>query len=147
MVTHPTKQLETLREKIESGERGGSEEDQEALLEFINRLRLLGSQYSDQRREKLLRYCTIIAEELGGLADALENWEAAEDIVLWINLEYDNGKPDKTTEAPSGHSGLIWPKTGRCPTVWCGFRRPPAETTSRNPNDFHACASIRPMNI
>jgi len=35
MVTHPTRQLDTLREQIEKGERGGAEEDREALLEFI----------------------------------------------------------------------------------------------------------------
>jgi integrase len=95
MVTHPTQQLETLRDKVESGDRGGSEEDREVLLAFINRLRLLGSQYSDQRREKLLRHCTIIAEEVGGLADALEDRDAAEEIVLWINREYDNEETNK----------------------------------------------------
>jgi integrase len=95
MVTHPTRQLETLREKIEDGERGGSEEDQERLIDFIDKLRLLGSQYSDQRREKLLRHCTIIAEEVGGLADALDDKEAAEQIVLWINRTYDNEETNK----------------------------------------------------
>ena len=95
MVTHPTKQLETLRDKIEDGERGGSAEDQAVLLEFIDRLRLLGSQYSDQRREKLLRHCTIIAEETDRLADALEDRDAAEEIVLWINRQYDNEETNK----------------------------------------------------
>jgi integrase len=95
MVTHPTRQLETLREQIENGERGGAADDQESLLDFINRLRLLGSQYSDQRREKLLRHCTIIAEEVGGLADALEDREAAEEVVLWINRTYDNEETNK----------------------------------------------------
>jgi len=95
MVTHPTKQLETLRNKVESGERGGSAEDRERLLDFLDAMRLLGSQYSDQRREKLLRHCTIMAEEVGGLADALEDREAAEEIVLWINRTYDNEETNK----------------------------------------------------
>lgn len=64
-----------------------SDEDAEALLEFSKQLDLLSSEYSDYRHEKLLRHCVIMAEEVGGLAEALEDRDAAEDIVRWINTE------------------------------------------------------------
>ncbi|MDY6777742.1 MAG: site-specific integrase, partial [Candidatus Nanohaloarchaea archaeon] len=38
---------------------------------------------------KLLRHAVRAAEKVGGLADALEDREAAEDIVRWIHREYD----------------------------------------------------------
>lgn len=91
----PARAIETLRGKIEDGRRGGSEEDREALLEFSNELKLRGKEYSDHRHEKLLRHNTRIAEEVGGLADALDERPAAEDIVLWINDEYENEETNR----------------------------------------------------
>ncbi|EMA41057.1 tyrosine-type recombinase/integrase [Halococcus hamelinensis] len=72
--------------------RNVSESDREALLKFDRRMQLLDSKYSDYRREKLLRHCTRIAENVrpGVLTDSLESRKAAEDIVLWIKSEYDN---------------------------------------------------------
>lgn len=95
MVTHPDRALDRLITQIEDGERGGDEADRELLLAFSDRLSLLKSEYSSQRHEKLLRHCTIAAEEVGGLADALNNREAAEDLVRWINREYDNEETNK----------------------------------------------------
>ncbi len=66
-----------------------SEDDAEALLEFSRQLNLLNSKYTDYRHLKLLRHCVIMAEQVGGLADALESREAAEDVVVWINQERD----------------------------------------------------------
>lgn len=63
------------------------DDDAEALLEFSKQLDLLSSEYSDYRHEKLLRHCVIIAEQVGGLSEALEDRDAAEDIVRWINTE------------------------------------------------------------
>ena len=74
-------------EELEEDEPRINEEDAEELLEFSRQLDLLQSKYSDYRHEKLLRHCTIMAEQVGGLADALENREAAEEIVQWINSE------------------------------------------------------------
>lgn len=62
-------------------------DDAEALLEFSKQLDLLNSEYTDYRHEKLLRHCTILAEQVGGLHDALDNRDAAEEIVQWINTE------------------------------------------------------------
>ncbi|CAI50041.1 integrase family protein [Natronomonas pharaonis DSM 2160] len=64
-----------------------SDEDAEALLEFSKQLDLLSSEYSDYRHEKLLRHCVIMAEQVGGLAESLEDRDTAEDIVRWINTE------------------------------------------------------------
>ena len=64
-----------------------SNDDAEDLLEFSKQLDLLSSEYSDYRHEKLLRHCVIMAEQIGGLSDALEDRDAAEDIVRWINTE------------------------------------------------------------
>lgn len=63
------------------------DDDAEALLEFSKQLDLLSSEYSDYRHEKLLRHCVIMAEEVGGLSEALEDRDAAEEIVRWINTE------------------------------------------------------------
>lgn len=60
------------------------------LLDFSDQLDLLKSEYTDHRHNKLLRHCTIMAEEVGGLADALEDEETAEDLVRWIHRNYDN---------------------------------------------------------
>lgn len=64
-----------------------ADDDAEALIEFSRQLDLLKSEYSDYRHEKLLRHCVIMAEQVGGLADALESRDAAEDVVVWINRE------------------------------------------------------------
>lgn len=82
--------LETLRRKIAEGERGGSDADREALLEFSDRMMLLNSVYTDYRHEKLLRHCTRMSEECGGLAESMADREAAEEIVRWINRTYSN---------------------------------------------------------
>jgi hypothetical protein len=73
-----------------------SEDDAEALLEFSRQLDLLSSKYTDYRHLKLLRHCVIMAEQVGGLADALESRDAAEDVVVWINRE--RGVPEFSEE-------------------------------------------------
>jgi integrase len=78
-----------LRDRVEESN-DIKPEDKEVLLAFSDRLDLLKSEYTDHRHNKLLRHCTIIAEEVGGLAKAFKNREAAEDIVRWINRTYDN---------------------------------------------------------
>lgn len=88
-MTDPSVQLDNLRVRIRtSGEI--EDEDRERLLDFDDRLTLLNSDYSDYRHLKLLRHCTIIAEEVGGLHAALIDRKTAEEIVRWINREYEN---------------------------------------------------------
>lgn len=83
------KQITNLRDRID-GSDDISEEDQKLLLEFSDELDLLKSKYTDHRHNKLLRHCTIMAEEEGQLSEALEDTDAAKDLVRWINLNYDN---------------------------------------------------------
>jgi hypothetical protein len=88
-MTNPRKQVETLRDRIRDSDEI-SDDDREVLLEFSDQLELLKSEYGPHRHNKLLRHCTRIAENVGGLADALEDRDAAEEIVRWINREYQN---------------------------------------------------------
>ena len=93
-MTDPGDQIDTLRARIE-----GSDEivydDREALLSFSDTLYLLQTKYSDHRHLKLLRHCTRMAEHVGGLADTLEDREATEAIVRWINRTYDNEETNR----------------------------------------------------
>ncbi|WP_049908925.1 tyrosine-type recombinase/integrase [Halorubrum saccharovorum] len=83
------KQIRNLHDKIETSS-DIKKEDKDLLLAFSDRLDLLKSEYSDARHNKLLRHCTIMAEEVGGLAEALEDRSTTEDLVRWINRNYDN---------------------------------------------------------
>lgn len=86
--------IERLRERIRTSD-GLSDADRELLIDFSDRMRLLKSDYSDGRHEKLLRHCTRMGEEVGSLADALDDRDAAEDIVIWINEQYDNEETNR----------------------------------------------------
>jgi integrase len=90
----PADQIQTLRGRIDESSQI-SDDDREALLAFDDRLTLLNSEYSDHRHLKLLRHLTIMAEEVGGIGDALEERAAAEDIVRWINRTYDNEETNR----------------------------------------------------
>lgn len=101
--------------------------DAEVLLEMSDQIQLLGeSKYSIQRHEFLLRRNLTIAKFVGGLAEALDDREAAEEIVRWINTEQNDshetnkdyrnafrmfselttdgdGKPDSVEWVPAGY--------------------------------------------
>lgn len=95
-MTDPRREIETLKERIENGERDiESERDRERLLEFSERLDLLREEYSDHRHLKLLRHLTRIAENVGGLNDSLSDRDATEDIVRWIHSTYDNEETNR----------------------------------------------------
>jgi hypothetical protein len=99
-MTEPRTQIENLRERIRAGGAANyfdsdeyegytiADDDAESLLEFSDQLDLLKSEYSDVRHRDLLGHLTRISENVGGLADALENRDAAEEIVRWINVEH-----------------------------------------------------------
>jgi hypothetical protein len=61
----PRNEIETLKDRIQSGEREVSDDDREVLIEFSRRLDLLREEYSDHRHLKLLRHTTRIAENVG----------------------------------------------------------------------------------
>lgn len=99
MVTHPDRQLERLRNQLKAvrdneitvdNPRDVTVDEADILLAFDNQMALLPSEYSKQRREKLLRHVTIIAEnDRNDIEAALEDREAAEAIVRWIHDKYD----------------------------------------------------------
>lgn len=100
-MNDPTKRLDALKRQIKGDPddlkdheepRDVNDSDRDTLLDFDRRLRLLDSEYGDHRREKLMRHCTLIAENVrpGVLTEALDSRGAAEDIVLWVKSEYDN---------------------------------------------------------
>lgn len=93
--------IRVLRERIEDGGAAHyyeddpqyegdtiSDDDADTLLTFSDQLDL--HDYSDNRHEKLLRHSVRLSEKVGGLTEALEDREAAEDLVRWINTEYSN---------------------------------------------------------
>jgi integrase len=94
-MSDPRSEIERLRERIQAGERGGSEADREVLIDFSDRLFLLREEYGDHRHLKLLRHCTRMAEEVGGLHETLDDKKAAEDIVRWIHDNYDNEETNR----------------------------------------------------
>jgi len=83
-----------LRDRIQDSEEI-SDVDQEVLLEFDDQLTLRGAEYSDHRHLKLLRHNVIAAEEVGGLSEALDDRNAAEDVVKWINRTYENPETNR----------------------------------------------------
>ncbi|KDE59577.1 integrase [Halostagnicola sp. A56] len=90
MTAHPEQSIKRLRERV-NGAEDMSEDDAQALLRMSNRIRILGeSKYGDFAHEKYLMRAVKLAQEVGGLADALEDRDAAENLVAWINTEKSN---------------------------------------------------------
>lgn len=88
-MTEPRTQITNLRDRIHESDEI-TERDADVLIEFSDQLDLLKSEYSDLRHRDLLGHCTRIAENVGGLADALEDRDAAEEIVRWVNRTHEN---------------------------------------------------------
>ena len=94
VTSDPDASIDRLRTRL--GESDDISDDDAAVLRrFSDRLFVLGSRYSDQRHEALLMRLTKMAEEVGGLADALDDREAAECVVSWIHRTYDNPETNK----------------------------------------------------
>lgn len=94
-----TDQPETaIRRNVERCEArdGMSEADAEAILDAHREMELLGrSEVSASQHSDVLMRSVKMAREVGGLADALEEKQAAEDIVRWINRTYDNEETNR----------------------------------------------------
>lgn len=86
--------IERLRERIETSD-DLADADRDLLIEFSDRMRLLKSDYSLPRHEKLLRHATRMGEEVGNLAGALDDRDAAEQLVIWINETYENEETNR----------------------------------------------------
>lgn len=118
-------EIDNLRERARASD-SITEADGELLIKFSDRMDLLQSRIGEYRHKDLLGYCVRLAENVGGLAESLEDREAAEEIVRYINRTYDNeetnrdyrdalrqfgermhegeGKPESIEWIPSGHS-------------------------------------------
>ena len=94
MTSDPEASIDRLRDRIGKSDEI-SDSDAIALLDFSDRLFLLSSEYSDHRHEFHLMRLVNIAESVGGLAEALDEREAAEEIVRWIHRNYDNPETNK----------------------------------------------------
>lgn len=86
--------IDRMREEVQHTD-AISDADRAAILACSDRIDLLGSEYSDVRHEFYLRRFIRIAEEVGGLAAALEDRAAAEEIVRWIHHTYDNPETNR----------------------------------------------------
>ena len=94
MALSTAERIGRLRERIQDSEEI-SDVDREVLLEFDDQLQLRGAEYSDHRHLKLLRHNTIAAEEVGALSETLDDRNAAEDVVKWINRTYENPETNR----------------------------------------------------
>ncbi|WP_267643487.1 tyrosine-type recombinase/integrase [Haloarchaeobius amylolyticus] len=95
MTSDPEHQIDVLRQKLENRERDVNDADCEALLRFSDELFLIPSQVGHLRHLKLLRHNVRMAEHAGSLVNALEDEEAAKDIVRWIHRNYDNEETNR----------------------------------------------------
>lgn len=125
-----------------------SDEDRDVLLDFSNALDTLGQAvYGDDRHEKLLRHCTRIAEEVGGLSDSLEDKDAAEHIVRWINREYENPETNRDYRVALRVFGTRVlkrdPEKDGPPTAFGGSPRRRRRTTTL-PQTTAICSTGRP---
>jgi ribosomal protein L37AE/L43A len=96
---NPKQSVDTLREKLETDQRGGCDADREALIAFSNRLKLLRETYSWFRHVKLLRHCVRMSEHVDvRLVDCLDDRDATEQVIYWIHDEYDLNETPETNQ-------------------------------------------------
>ncbi len=94
MPDNPRGAVETMRAKLKDGDYDIAEADREVLLELDRTIQLLGpSEVGIYQHEFLLRRPLKLAKEVGGLAAALDDRDAAEDLVAWIHREQ-TGSPE-----------------------------------------------------
>lgn len=90
MTADPRASIERLRERLDESD-DISDADAEALRRMTRQIDILGpAKIGDHSHEKYLMRCVTLAEWVGGLADALEDRTAAEELVAWINTEKNN---------------------------------------------------------
>ncbi|GAB7090267.1 hypothetical protein JCM18237_05380 [Halorubrum luteum] len=158
-MTDSRNQIENLHQRIEESDEI-SETDAELLMEFSREMELKQSEYSELRHRDLIGRCVRIIEESGcSLEKALEERKEAEEIVLWINRNYENEwtnadyrdalrvfagnvtegdveeKPDTISWIPSGTSNSHDPRPDPADMLeWKDDVKPMIEE-ARNPRD------------
>jgi integrase len=108
------------------------------LIEFSDEMYMLNSKYSDARHDKMLRHCTRMAENVGGLADALRGREAAEDIVRWIHKRYDNASTNQDYRVALRVFGRRVTEGDEPPESidWVPSTKPSSHNDEPDPNDM-----------
>ena len=87
--------ISRLRERLRTSE-DIEEDDAEVLLGYTHELDALGhAAVGDPTHEKYLMRLVKMAEEVGGLAAALDSAETAKEITGWINATYENPESNK----------------------------------------------------
>ena len=95
MTDQPGTAIKRSVERCQQRE-GMSEADAEAILNAHRHIELLGpSEISKSHHSDVLMRSVKMAREVGGLADALEDRKAAEEIVRWINRTYENEETNR----------------------------------------------------
>lgn len=90
-MTDPRTEVDALRDRLAAGERGASDADREFLLGLSNNLDLIPSEIGDYRHRDLLRRGAQISEGVDVALEALvDDREAVEEVVRWVNRTYDN---------------------------------------------------------
>ncbi|UIP00303.1 site-specific integrase [Halobaculum sp. CBA1158] len=103
MPGDPSRAVDTLREQLRSGDRGGCEDDRDLLLDFSDELKIRREDYGHHRHEKLLRHTvrisenadtciheSILEEDVDEESDAFyAAKDAAKAAVRWIHDTYD----------------------------------------------------------
>ena len=95
MTDQPENAIKRLVERCQQRE-GMTEADAEAILDAHRQMELLGaSRLSKSHHSDVLMRAVNMARRTGGLADALEDREATEEIVRWIHRTYDNEETNR----------------------------------------------------
>lgn len=85
-----------LRERLEESDDIDAA-DADALLAYSRELDALGhAALGDASHEKYLMRLVKMAEEVGGLADGLEDRDATKRLMGWVNQHYENAESNKT---------------------------------------------------
>jgi len=88
--------ISRLRERLRTSD-DIVDDDADTLLQYSRDLDALGhAALGDATHEKYLMRLVKMAEEVGGLADALESTGAAKELTSWINQTYQNPESNKT---------------------------------------------------
>jgi integrase len=100
-TVHPTgddyrRSITRLRQRVRETD-DIDDADAEALLEYSRELDAQGqARIGDATHEKYLMRLVKMAEDAGGLVDALESTDAAKELNSWINDAYQNPESNKT---------------------------------------------------
>jgi len=148
MTDRKAQSISRLVERAEATEEM-SRADADAILKAHQQIELLGrSEFSVASHEAILmRMCTL-AKRHGGLADALENRNAAEALVRAINRDYDNPETNKRARTALRTFGRLATDGDDVPDSldWVPSSYPSTYDPSPNPGEMYRWEDhVKPM--